>query len=160
MAFNTIEIKSKLDSETIIQIFKTNTYSKNGTWNVNEFNNKHTVEKTYTFENSNNTFTLRARKTNQRRQSRPFGYGEIIQGKKNTIIHITIIPHIGSIIAWLIFFSCSIMGLLQSIINENYFSIIPCVLISAGLCVYYFLSLKYDTKDMHIFVQKILKQNQ
>lgn len=158
MPFNTIEIRSKLDTETIIKRLKANTFPQNAPWNINEFDMKQPAVKTYSCEINNDAFTLRARKTNQRRQSRPFGYGEIKQNKKSTTIHITVVPHIGSIITWLAFFLLSLGGVLHSIELENYFSLIPGILIMTGLCVFYYLNLKYDTKDMHLFVQKIVKE--
>ena len=158
MAFNTIKITSTLDTETILQLLKTYTYPKNAPWNSKEFNIKHVTEKTYTCEIDNNTFKLRARKTNQRRQSRPFGYGKVKQNKKNTTIQITVVPHIGSIIICLIFLFFSFIGLIHVINSENYFSIIPLILMPIGLCTYFFLNLKYETKDMKIFITNALQK--
>jgi len=158
MAFNTIEITSTLDTETILQLLKTYTYPKNAPWNSKEFNIKHVTEKTYTCEIENNTFKLRARKTNQRRQSRPFGYGKVKQNKKNTTIQITVVPHIGSMIAGFIFFFCLLIGLIASITSGHYFGIIPGVLMPTGLCMFYFLNLKYETKDMKIFITNTLQK--
>jgi len=159
MAFNTIKITSETDTITIIQRLKACTYTKDASWNINEFNIKHVTKKTYSCEIENNSFKLRARKTNQRRQSRPIGYGEIRKDKKGTKIHITVIPHIGSITAGLIFFFCSLIGLIDSITSEHYFGIILGILLPIGLCMFYFLNLKYDTKDMKIFIKNVLQKN-
>ena len=158
MAFNIIEITSTLDIDTILQLLKTYTYPKNALWNSKEFNIKHVTEKTYTCEIENNTFKLRARKTNQRRQSRPTGYGKIIKNKKGNKIQITVVPHIGSMIVGFIFFFCLLIGLIASITSGHYFGIIPGVLMPTGLYMFYFLNLKYETKDMKIFISNTLQK--
>lgn len=158
MAFRTIEITTKLDADTIRQLLKTNTYPKDGTWNVNEFDIRNPVEKTYSCEIKNDSFTLRARKTNQRRQSRPFGFGNIIQEKKKTRIRIRVVPHFGSMVTSCLFFLFSLMVMGWIISLDNPITIIPGLIPPIFTYLVYTLTLKYDAQDMELFVQKIVQE--
>jgi|GEM_PF-3434010 hypothetical protein len=157
MAFRKIRIATNLDTETIIQQLKMHCYPIDGTWNTKEFDFKYVTEKTYSCKTKNNTFKLRARKTNQRRQSRPIAYGKILKEKKNTTIRIVVIPHIGSIIAWTIFILLTLAVGLHTINTQNPLSIIPALLLPVSACTVFALTLKYDAKDIEMFIIKALK---
>lgn len=159
MAFRTIEITTKLEVDAIRHLLQTHTHPKDATWNVKEFDIKNPSEKTYSCTIKNNSFTLRARKTNQRRQSRPFGYGSLIQENNNTRIRIIVVPHFGSIIISCLFFLFSLMVMGWIISFDNPVTIIPGLIPPIFTCVVYILTLKYDARDMEIFVQKIVKEN-
>jgi len=159
MLFKKIEISTNLDSHTIRHLLQLHTHPVNTEWNVKEFNIKNPVEKTYSCVIKKNNFKLRARKTNQRRQSRPIGYGEILQRKKNTLIRIEVYPHIGSIIFWFFTFFFTFGTMVGAIMTLNPIHFIPGILIFSFACLFYILNLKYDAQDMELFMQKILKQN-
>jgi len=160
MALNTIKITTSLDAGTIRHLLKLNTLPINAEWNVKEFDIKNPIEKTYSCTIKKNNFKIRARKTNQRRQSRPIGYGIISQTTNNNIlIHVTVIPHIGSIITTLLFFILSLMLTGWIFSPDNPFTLIPGLIPPIFICIIYILTLKYDTQEIGAFIQKILEQN-
>jgi hypothetical protein len=154
-----IKIKAPFDVKTILNLLKSHSHPQDDSWNTEEFDIKHATEKTYVCEIKGNTFKLRARKTNQRRQSRPIGYGKFVKGNKNITIQITVIPHIGSTIIWLFFILLPLAFLISAIASGDILATIAALLIVSVLCAFFILTLKYDTHDMELFVKKALSKN-